>query len=202
MAPGRASRWRSSNPAGTSAAWSPADSPAPTSASAKSSADTRSSSTGAPALPTTWRSTSRRSPGWSSPRSRRRSSARCSTKPASRCSSTAACARRTASAKPGARHGRHHHGERRAVHRQDLRRCHLRRRPHGAGRRHLHLGARKLRAVRRIAGRRARRDSLPSVPGRHLAVRAPTASCCPRSPPLPRASPARPTARSRPTTSA
>ena len=66
-------------------------------------------------------------------------------------------------------HTGHHHGERRAVHRADVRRLHLRRRPHGAGRGDLHLGARKLGAIRRIAGRRARRDSLSSVPGRSLA---------------------------------
>ena len=72
-----------------------------------------------------------------------------------------------------------------SVHRAHLRRQHLRRRPHGAGRRHLHLGPRKLGAVRRIARRRARRDAQAPVHGRSLARTRP-ANCFPRFPPRPR----------------
>ena len=76
----------------------------------------------------------------------------------------------------GRDHGRHArsghpHGERRDVPRQGLCRRDLRGRPHGPGRRVLHVRARGDRQVRRVAGRRARSDAAAPVPGQRPGAR-------------------------------
>ena len=96
----------------------------------------------------------------------------------------------------------HRHRERRQLRADGLRRRQLRGRPDGAGRRHLHLGPRGHRPVRRVAGRRARADAAAPVPRPGVPVRRARSTAAGDHAAHARMPSAPPTSGCRPTTSA